>query len=748
MDVCGDAQLTATQCGRTTSSTSPSNTPRNNIFMNTWDAGTFSTTILSSSDLGPPVLLYPSPTLTTRMNYVEDLSLSYPHLHSNSNSNSQDNDGASHSDDTSSALSVPQPTIEIPLDELLRGMDGFDGMEGMKGLDGGDDMDGLLNHLHLVRRGQVTPRQIPRIPRVVQPIYSNYDNGVVVDSPVVRYHLLSSTVQKSQRERFHGEDKSQDVEMFDHSSSAYHPLIFDDNPNNEHIFSFDRDLNSAEPIQIPIPTVSRDSLRVLFGDSPSGRSDGRSLTPLEEALSFSGQQGRLSRLSSPTSRSSHHTHLSNHKDDADLVESVELMMSSTTTMTLSSAQHSTEFVYSGAGSSKSLSQRRSTTPRPSSPTGGGGGVAGGLSVSSKPRASSKPHNRPKPRANARAMPRPSARQTSRAGVRNIHTSNNTTPRSSAAASSRPALTVQTSSSEVSTRSSLPMSAGAESTVTIWSVTRPSSLNPKQETLPQLLALSLPSRFVSEAEMDQDSEIVLDMDDYLDVLPHAAPQVVPRPPQHILEHETEVLDIDSDVDAGWPTVPLTPLRHHLLSDDDMKGMDICAANPSFSPVPFAHRIASHSEPGSDRFKGPPSLDFGSDNSDKEEQDHILISFPPIHEARRHSHCPRTPHGLDSAFKFFNYHKAHTPIFMDSDNVASNTFLDADMLTNAMDVKFDFDLEADVDADALPLHPQLHSSSGFNMVTSQCNQYRAEDDGTIGKSDWELDFTEDITRLNKM
>ncbi|KAJ3911717.1 hypothetical protein F5877DRAFT_72963 [Lentinula edodes] len=155
--------------------------------------------------------------------------------------------------------------------------------------------------------------------------------------------------------------------MFDHSSSAYHPLIFDDNPNNEHISSFDCDLNSAEPIQVPIPTVSGDSLRVLFGDPPSGRSDGRLLTPFEEALSFSGQQGRLSRLSSPTSRSSHHTHLSNHKDDAgfsvdvdvesdnsdsesDSSESVELTMSSTTTMTLSSAQHSTEFVYSGAGS--------------------------------------------------------------------------------------------------------------------------------------------------------------------------------------------------------------------------------------------------------------------------------------------------------------------------------------------------------------------------------------------------------------
>ncbi|KAJ3910864.1 hypothetical protein F5877DRAFT_73609, partial [Lentinula edodes] len=147
MDVCGDAQLTATQCGRTTSSTSP----RNNTFMNTRDAGTFSTTIrfppLFSSDLGPPVLLYPSPTLTARMHYGEDLSLSYPHSYD--------------SYDPINILKITMRSsteVEIPLDELLRGMDellgemdGFDGMGGMEGLDGGDDMDGLLNHLHLVR---------------------------------------------------------------------------------------------------------------------------------------------------------------------------------------------------------------------------------------------------------------------------------------------------------------------------------------------------------------------------------------------------------------------------------------------------------------------------------------------------------------------------------------------------------------------------------------------------------------------
>ncbi|KAJ3860421.1 hypothetical protein EV359DRAFT_20127, partial [Lentinula novae-zelandiae] len=75
------------------------------------NAGTISTTIrfppLFSSDFGPAALLYPSPTLTTHLNYGEDLV----------------NNGASHSDDTYSAFSIPRPTIELPLDELLRGMD-------------------------------------------------------------------------------------------------------------------------------------------------------------------------------------------------------------------------------------------------------------------------------------------------------------------------------------------------------------------------------------------------------------------------------------------------------------------------------------------------------------------------------------------------------------------------------------------------------------------------------------------------
>ncbi|KAJ3872814.1 hypothetical protein F5051DRAFT_310148, partial [Lentinula edodes] len=108
MDVSGDAQLTLTQRGRKTSSTSSSNASRNNTFTNTRDAGTLPTTIrfppLFSSDFGPAALLYPSPTLTTHMNYGEDL-------------------GLTHSDNTYSAFNIPRPTIELPLDELLRGMD-------------------------------------------------------------------------------------------------------------------------------------------------------------------------------------------------------------------------------------------------------------------------------------------------------------------------------------------------------------------------------------------------------------------------------------------------------------------------------------------------------------------------------------------------------------------------------------------------------------------------------------------------
>ncbi|KAK7445780.1 hypothetical protein VKT23_014776 [Stygiomarasmius scandens] len=57
---------------------------------------------LFSSDFGPAALLYPSPTLTNRMNYGE---ASVPH--------NNDQDG----------FSIPRPTIELPLDELLSNVD-------------------------------------------------------------------------------------------------------------------------------------------------------------------------------------------------------------------------------------------------------------------------------------------------------------------------------------------------------------------------------------------------------------------------------------------------------------------------------------------------------------------------------------------------------------------------------------------------------------------------------------------------
>ncbi|KAL0065597.1 hypothetical protein AAF712_007375 [Marasmius tenuissimus] len=56
---------------------------------------------LFSNDFGPTALLYPSPSLTTRMNYGEGL-----------NPSSQ-----------SDGFSIPRPTIELPLDELLSNVD-------------------------------------------------------------------------------------------------------------------------------------------------------------------------------------------------------------------------------------------------------------------------------------------------------------------------------------------------------------------------------------------------------------------------------------------------------------------------------------------------------------------------------------------------------------------------------------------------------------------------------------------------
>ncbi|KAF9074332.1 hypothetical protein BDP27DRAFT_1416219 [Rhodocollybia butyracea] len=58
---------------------------------------------LFSNDFGPAALLYPSPTLTTPMNYGEGLNAPI----------SNDSDG----------FSIPRPTIELTLDELLNGVD-------------------------------------------------------------------------------------------------------------------------------------------------------------------------------------------------------------------------------------------------------------------------------------------------------------------------------------------------------------------------------------------------------------------------------------------------------------------------------------------------------------------------------------------------------------------------------------------------------------------------------------------------
>ncbi|KAI3607043.1 siderophore biosynthesis regulatory protein [Moniliophthora roreri] len=57
---------------------------------------------LFSNDFGPSALLYPSPTLTTRMNYGEGL-----------NPTSHQSDG----------FSIPRPTIELPLDDILNNVD-------------------------------------------------------------------------------------------------------------------------------------------------------------------------------------------------------------------------------------------------------------------------------------------------------------------------------------------------------------------------------------------------------------------------------------------------------------------------------------------------------------------------------------------------------------------------------------------------------------------------------------------------
>ncbi|KAJ3782522.1 hypothetical protein GGU10DRAFT_275361, partial [Lentinula aff. detonsa] len=92
-----DAQPTLTQRGRKNDSSS------NN------DTTTIRFPPLFSSDFGPAALLYPSPTLTTHMNYGEDFT-TRPYEH-------EPND--SQSNQSYSPFSIARPTIELPLDELL-----------------------------------------------------------------------------------------------------------------------------------------------------------------------------------------------------------------------------------------------------------------------------------------------------------------------------------------------------------------------------------------------------------------------------------------------------------------------------------------------------------------------------------------------------------------------------------------------------------------------------------------------------
>ncbi|KAH7878299.1 uncharacterized protein C8R40DRAFT_1067326 [Lentinula edodes] len=183
-----------------------------------------------------------------------------------------------------------------------------------------------------------------------------------------------------------GKMKIRDVEMFDHSSSAYDRsnLLYDIRPYNK----------------LPIVAVSGDLpvvVRMVLCQLHSRR------------LSFSGQHDHFSQRNSRRNSRSHRAHLSDYEDDAgsssvvvdiesdnsDSSESVELMSSTTMTM-LSGAQRSTE---------------------------------------------------PAPGLHLGLTPRPSARQTLRAGVQNSHNSNNTPSRSRATASSRPVLTVRTSLSD-------------------------------------------------------------------------------------------------------------------------------------------------------------------------------------------------------------------------------------------------------------------------------------------------------------
>ncbi|KAJ3835498.1 hypothetical protein F5878DRAFT_543062, partial [Lentinula raphanica] len=114
-----DTQPSLTQRGRKNDSSTSSSHP---------DPTTIRFPALFSSDFGPAALLYPSPTLTTQMNYGEDFTT---RPYENESNDSQANQSYS-------AFSIPRPTIELPLDELLRGVDGFDVTHLNQGLNDAD----------------------------------------------------------------------------------------------------------------------------------------------------------------------------------------------------------------------------------------------------------------------------------------------------------------------------------------------------------------------------------------------------------------------------------------------------------------------------------------------------------------------------------------------------------------------------------------------------------------------------------
>ncbi|KAJ4480817.1 hypothetical protein J3R30DRAFT_2362869 [Lentinula aciculospora] len=554
MEVSDEAQLTLTQRGRKSSSSSTSSTANTSNVHNLSNAShanrntapTPTTTIrfppLFSSDFGPAALLY--------TDFVSSSSSAHPYRSdSNDRNESHSRSGSTQiTDDSSntrhspySAFNILRPTIELPLDELLRGMDGMDDLEFQGSLELGESDHGMnsgmdvmndfvlggerswrpwspafLSTINQNERNERNERNeeksndnnnaaqtntsniSPSLTTKTKPTMSNSTPLFSTTSLVPpTNHSTSNSVSNNHNNvhNFHGED----VEMhcLDHPPSYDHPSSFEHHsydPLNASSFnpsSFEYDLNSTEPIQIPITTVSGNSLHALnsfafgpgsnsFGsengenaesgeNADSGRqSVGRMMTPFEENFIGSGQQ-QLSRHNRHHFRASHASEEDSSVDidldsdedsDSNSSESVELMTSTTMT-TLSSNQPSLPLGASSASAlkkklsgikltlnpKKSLaSLRRSTTPRPS------GGRTNSTSTSTKfsvARPYSRPIARATPRPSAssssarpsiRQTPRPSGRPSARGNIRGTST--------------RPSLTVRTSSG-VSTRSSLP-----------------------------------------------------------------------------------------------------------------------------------------------------------------------------------------------------------------------------------------------------------------------------------------------------